>query len=158
LDAEQRELLGRYVEAFERYDMDALTALIREDAAQSMPPYDLWLSGRENIIAWMLGPGAGCRGSRLLPAQGANGTIAFGQYRRSKSGSGHDPWALQVLELSPEGISGMTFFLDTERVFPLFGLPLHLEPELADYMDSTSSSPMNETSSRNSSEAPRSLT
>src|SRR5205085_8925973 len=87
LDHEQRELLGRYVTAFERYDMDALTDLIREDATQSMPPYNMWLSGREAIVAWMLGPGAGCRGSRLLPAGAANGTIAFGQYRRSESGS-----------------------------------------------------------------------
>jgi RNA polymerase sigma-70 factor (ECF subfamily) len=128
LGPEQRELLGRYVAAFERYDMEALTALIREDATQSMPPYDLWLSGREDIIAWWFGPGIGCRGSRLLPAQPANGTVAFGQYKRSDSGNGHDPWALQVLELSSEGIAEMTFFLDTGRVFPLFGLPLHVEP------------------------------
>jgi RNA polymerase sigma-70 factor (ECF subfamily) len=128
LDRGQRELLGRYVEAFERYDMDALTALIREDAIQSMPPYDLWLSGRDDIFAWWLGPGIGCRGSRLLTAPAANGTVAFGQYKPSESGSGHDPWALQVLELSGGGIAQLTFFLDTARLFPLFGLPVHLEP------------------------------
>jgi RNA polymerase sigma-70 factor (ECF subfamily) len=156
LDRGERELLGRYVEAFERYDMEALTALIREDAIQSMPPYDLWLSGREDIFAWWLGPGIGCRGSRLLPAPSANGTVAFGQYKPSESGSGYDPWALQVLELADGGIAELTFFLDTARLFPLFGLPLQLEPWV--HADSTSSSPMNETSSRNSVEAPRSRT
>ncbi|MBV9165208.1 MAG: sigma-70 family RNA polymerase sigma factor [Solirubrobacterales bacterium] len=148
LDQEQRDLLGRYVEAFERYDMDALTALIREDAIQSMPPYDLWLRGREDIFGWWLGPGIGCRGSRMLPAASANGTVAFGQYKPSESGSGHDPWALQVLELSDRGIAELTFFLDTARIFPLFGLPLHLEP--GNHPHSTSSSPINRTSSRNS--------
>jgi RNA polymerase sigma-70 factor (ECF subfamily) len=127
LDPSARELLGRYVEAFERYDMDALTALIREDAIQSMPPYDLWLSGRQDIFAWWLGPGIGCRGSRLLPAPSANGTVSFGQYKPSETGSGYDPWALQVLELSSSGIAELAFFLDTARLFPLFGLPLHLE-------------------------------
>jgi RNA polymerase sigma-70 factor, ECF subfamily len=157
LDRAERELLGRYVEAFERYDMDALTALIREDAIQSMPPYDLWLSGRKDIFAWWLGPGIGCRGSRLLPAPSANGTVAFGQYKPSERGSGYDPWALQVLELSETGIAELTFFLDTARLFPLFGLPLQFEPG-ADSERSTSSSPMNETSSRNSFEVPRSRT
>jgi RNA polymerase sigma-70 factor (ECF subfamily) len=156
LDAEQRELLGRYVEAFERYDMDALTALIREDATQSMPPYDLWLSGREDIFAWWFGPGIGCRGSRLLPVTSANGAVAFGQYKPSETGSGHDPWALQVLELADAGIAELTFFLDAYRIFPLFGLPLHLEADSDSDSGKTSASPMNATSSRNSSEAPRS--
>src|SRR5579859_1686876 len=122
LGPEQRELLTRYVSAFEAYDMDALTDLIREDATQSMPPYDLWLSGREDIFTWWLGPGIGCRGSRVLPAPQANGTVAFGQYKPSPDG-GYEPWALQVLELDGDRIAELTFFLDTERVFPLFGLP-----------------------------------
>ena len=153
LDLESRELLGRYVQAFERYDIDALTALIREDAIQSMPPYDLWLSGREDIFAWWWGPGIGCRGSRLLPARSANGTVAYGQYKPSESGSGYEPWALQVLELSDGGVAELTFFLDTARLFPLFGLPLRLEPVAQ--AENTCPSPMNETSSSSSSEAPR---
>src|SRR5438876_7603444 len=68
LDDAGRELLERYVKAFERYDIEALTSLIHEDATQSMPPYDLWLSGRDDIFAWWLGPGIGCSGSRVLPA------------------------------------------------------------------------------------------
>jgi RNA polymerase sigma-70 factor, ECF subfamily len=122
-DDVQRELLERYVAAFERYDMDALTALIHEDATQSMPPYDLWLSGRDDIFAWWLGPGIGCRGSRVIPTVSANGSPAFGQYKPSESGSGYDPWALQVLEIEDGRIVELTFFLDTARVFPLFGLP-----------------------------------
>ena len=124
--ARDRELLERYVEAFERYDMDALTALIHEDATQSMPPFDLWLSGRDDILAWWVGPGIGCGGSRMLPTVAANGSPAFGQYKPSESGAGYDPWALQVLEIEDERIVEFTFFLGTDRLFPLFGLPARL--------------------------------
>jgi RNA polymerase sigma-70 factor, ECF subfamily len=128
VDAPQRELLDRYVKAFESYDMEALTSLIREDAIQSMPPYDLWLTGRDDILTWWEGPGIGCKDSRVLPAPMANGRVAFGQYKPSDSGSGHDPWALQVLEFDADGkIVELTFFLDTERLFPLFGLPPRLD-------------------------------
>jgi RNA polymerase sigma-70 factor (ECF subfamily) len=126
LNERDRELLGRYVEAFQRYDMDALTSLIKEDATQSMPPYDLWLHGREDIFAWWVGPGAECRGSRVIPATTANGSPTFGQYKPSPAG-GYAPWALQVLELSDGRIGEITFFLDTETLFPLFGLPPRLD-------------------------------
>jgi RNA polymerase sigma-70 factor (ECF subfamily) len=118
------ELLQRYVDAFERYDIDALTALIHEDAVQSMPPYEIWLRGRDDIFAWWLGPGAACRGSRLIPTV-ANGCPAFGQYKPSGPGGRHEPWALQVIEVAGDRIGEMTFFLDTEALFPLFGLPQH---------------------------------
>ncbi len=127
LDEADRELLARYVAAFERYDIDALTAVIQEDATQSMPPFDLWLTGREDIFAWWFGPGIECAGSRVIPAPSANGSPAFGQYKPSPTGSGFDPWALQVLELSGGRIVEMTFFLDTATLFPLFGLPARLE-------------------------------
>jgi RNA polymerase sigma-70 factor (ECF subfamily) len=91
-----------------------------------MPPFDLWLQGREDIFRWWFGPGIGCAGSRVLPAPGANGTVAFGQYKPSDSGSGHDPWALQVVEFTESGVAEMTFFLDTARLFPRFGLPPRL--------------------------------
>jgi len=116
-------LLARYVEAFERYDMDALTSLIHEDATQSMPPFDLWLTGRDDIFTWWLGPGAGCRGSRVIPTVAANGAPAFGQYKPSETGDGYEPWALQVLEVSHGRIVELTFFLSTQTLFPLFGLP-----------------------------------
>jgi RNA polymerase sigma-70 factor (ECF subfamily) len=127
VDTADAELLARYVKAFEQYDMDALTSLIQEDATQSMPPYDMWLSGREDILKWWFGPGIGCRGSRVIATTAANGSPAFGQYKPSDSGSGFDPWALQVLEIEDGRIVEFTFFLDTERLFPLFGLPPRLE-------------------------------
>jgi RNA polymerase sigma-70 factor, ECF subfamily len=131
LSEHDHELLTRYVEAFERYDMDALTALIHEDATQSMPPYELWLDGRRDILGWWVGPGAACRGSRVLPTLGANGSPAFGQYKPSETGSGHDPWALQVLEVADGQIVEFTFFLATETLFPLFGLPPRLDAQLS---------------------------
>ncbi|MDQ6711629.1 MAG: sigma-70 family RNA polymerase sigma factor [Candidatus Dormibacteraeota bacterium] len=127
MDEAQKQLLARYVQAFERYDLSALTSLIKEDATQSMPPYDLWLHGRDNILNWWFGPGIGCRGSRLLPTQGANGCVAFGQYKPSQSGSGRDPWSLLVVETAGDQIVEFTFFLDTARLFPLFGLPPHID-------------------------------
>ena len=122
LDEEQQKLLQRYVAAFEQYDMEALTSLLHEDAKQSMPPYEMWLLGREDILRWWTGPGAGCRGSKLVPTV-ANGLPAFGQYRPSGLGGAFEPWALQVLELSGGRIVGFNAFLDTDRLFPLFGLP-----------------------------------
>ena len=89
-DEPDRELLDRYVAAFEAYDIDALTSLIHEDATQSMPPFDLWLSGRDDIFTWWFGPGIGCKGSRVLPTIGANGSPAFGQYKPSESGEGYE--------------------------------------------------------------------
>lgn len=127
LSEHDHELLARYVDAFQRYDMDALTALIHEDATQSMPPYELWLSGREDILGWWVGPGAACRGSLVIPTVSANGSPAFGQYKPSESASGYDPWALQVLEVSDGRIAEFTFFLATDAIFPLFGLLPHLD-------------------------------
>ncbi len=120
----QAALLDRYVAAFERYDVDALTALLHEDVTLSMPPYTLWLQGPEAIRAWLLGRGSGCRGSRLVPTA-ASGSPAFAQYRPAAQG-GHEAWGLTVLELAGDRISGWTSFLDTESLFPRFGLPLEL--------------------------------
>ena len=126
LNEADRAMLERYVAAFERYDISALTSLIREDATQSMPPYDMWLSGRDDVLAWWFGPGIGCQGSRVIPAMSANGMPTYGQYKPSPNG-GYEPWALQVLELSGGRIAEFTFFLDTARFFPLFGLPPRLD-------------------------------
>jgi RNA polymerase sigma-70 factor (ECF subfamily) len=120
-DPATRELVDRYVDAFERYDMDSLTSLLREDATWNMPPFELWLQTHDDIRTWCLGPGIGCAGSRLIPVA-ANGSPAFGQYKPASDG-GLEPWSLQVLEISGGRIEGITFFLDTQRLFPLFGLP-----------------------------------
>ena len=125
ISPDDEALLRRYVDAFERYDMDSLTSLLRDDAKWNMPPFELWLRTHEDIVKWCLGPGVGCRGSRLVPTH-ANGSPAFGQYKPGPNGE-LLPWSLQVLELSDGRISGITFFLDTEKFFPLFGLPLRFE-------------------------------
>jgi RNA polymerase sigma-70 factor, ECF subfamily len=125
MDEAQRALLNRYVDAFERYDMDSLTSLLHEDATWSMPPYALWLRTHIDIRKWCLGPGIGCRGSRLVPTS-ANGSPAFGQYKPSARRGVYEPWSLQVLEVSGDRLSGISFFLDTPRWFPLFGLPRQL--------------------------------
>ncbi|MEV0428520.1 sigma-70 family RNA polymerase sigma factor [Micromonospora sp. NPDC050495] len=125
MDDEQQALLARYVRAFEAYDLAALTTLLHEDVTLSMPPVPLWLRGADDILAWMTGTGSGCRGSRLVPVA-ANGMPAFAQYRPSATGVGHEPWGLTVLRLSGGRIAEITNFLDTDRLFPLFGLPARL--------------------------------
>ncbi|MBD0423197.1 sigma-70 family RNA polymerase sigma factor [Streptomyces sp. TRM S81-3] len=128
LDEEQQKLLERYVAAFEGYDMTALTALLHEDAVMTMPPFDLWLAGPSDITGFMTTLGASCAGSRLLPVR-ANGLPAFAHYKPDPEAGGFSPWAVQVLEISDGRITGFHCFLDTQRWFPLFGLPLRLEAE-----------------------------
>ncbi|MFB4196983.1 sigma-70 family RNA polymerase sigma factor [Streptomyces carpaticus] len=120
LTPDDENLLSRYLEAFEAYDLDALTALLHEEATLSMPPFDLWLRGTGHIRAWLTGHGAGCRGSRLIPTR-ANGSAAFGQYR-----PGGEPWALQIIETRDGKVTAINAFLEVKRWFPLFGLPLDL--------------------------------
>ena len=126
LDDDARALLERYVSAFEAYDIDRLTELLHEDAIQSMPPYSLWLQGRDDIFTWWFGPGIGCKGSKLVPVGLVNGMPAWGQYKPS-DGGGYEPWAVIVPDVSDGRIVELTFFLDTPRLFPLFGLPDHLD-------------------------------
>lgn len=124
LSPAQQGLLDRFVDAFERYDMDALAVLLHDDVVQTMPPYAMWLQGADDVLAWWFGAGIGCKGSRLL-AGWANGCPAFAQYRVDPAG-GHAPWALQVLELRGDQIAGVHSFLDVEESFERFGFPLHL--------------------------------
>jgi RNA polymerase sigma-70 factor (ECF subfamily) len=121
----QSKLVEQYLDAFLRYDVEALVGLLHQDATLSMPPYTLWLQGRDAIRTWLLGRGSACRGSRLVPTA-ACGSPAFGQYRPGGRDGGYQPWALIVLELSGDSIAGWNSFLDTETLFPIFGLPRHL--------------------------------
>jgi RNA polymerase sigma-70 factor, ECF subfamily len=143
-DGQQRDLLARYVSAFESYDMAALTALLRDDAAMTMPPLEFWIRGPEDITAFMLGHGIACQHSRLVPTT-ANGSPAFGQYHlpapdeaaihaavsgnevkplpEGAADGGYVPWSLIVLDVDDGVITGMHHYLDTDRLFPLFGLP-----------------------------------
>ena len=125
LDDEARGLLERYVSAFEAYDIDRLTELLHEDAIQSMPPISLWLQGRDDIFTWWLGPGIGCQGSKLVPVGLVNGMPGWGQFKPAPDG-GYEPWSIIVPEVSDGRIVELTFFLDTQRLFPLFGLPERL--------------------------------
>jgi RNA polymerase sigma-70 factor (ECF subfamily) len=126
LQDDDEALLERYVEAFERYDIEGLVALLRDDAVQSMPPFAMWIEGAANIGKWMVEPGpSACRGSRLLRSS-ANGAPAFAQYKPDPAG-GLAPWALQVIEISDGRIATMSFFLNAEKLFPRFGFPLHLD-------------------------------
>jgi RNA polymerase sigma-70 factor (ECF subfamily) len=121
LSEEQARLLAQYVDAFERYDVSTLAALLHEEATMSMPPYALWLRGRDSISRWFLNQGIGCRGSRLV-AVDACGTTALAQYRKG----GAQPWALILLEMNADSITSQTSFLDVGTLFPRFGLPMQL--------------------------------
>jgi RNA polymerase sigma-70 factor (ECF subfamily) len=126
LDDETLALLDRYVSAFEAYDIDRLTGLLHEDAIQSMPPYSMWLKGRDDLFAWWLGAGIGCKGSKLVPVGIVNGMPGWGQFKPDPKG-GYEPWSLIVPEVSDGRIVELTFFLDTAKLFPFFGLPDHLD-------------------------------
>ena len=125
-------LLDSFLHAFERYDVSAIADLLRADATQNMPPFVMWLDGRDDIATWMNGPGAGCRGSRLVPIE-LSGVRGFAQYRRSSEAridgpaDGHAAWALIAIDVEDDRITALTYFLDVERLFPRFGLPLTLE-------------------------------
>jgi len=126
VDPENAELLARYVDAFQRYDMKALLGLLHEDAIQTMPPFELWIQGSENIVAWMVEPTPSqCAGSVLVPVR-ANGVQAWGQYKPDPAG-GYMPWGLQVHETRGGKFSRLTYFIDSPQIFPLFGLPEHLD-------------------------------
>lgn len=122
LTPEQQALVARYVDAFERYDVAALTALLHEEATLSMPPYDLWLQGHASISTWLLSFGIGCKGSMLIPVEACGGTPAFAQYRDG----GATPWAIILLELDGDRITSMTSYLDVETLFPRFGMPMSM--------------------------------
>jgi RNA polymerase sigma-70 factor, ECF subfamily len=122
VEPENVELLAKFVDAFQRYDMEALIVLLREDALQTMPPFEMWIQGATAITTWMTQPGPSlCAGSILVPVR-ANGVRAWAQYKPDPEHGGFTPWALQVHEVVDGKISRMTFFLDAEKLFPLFGL------------------------------------
>jgi RNA polymerase sigma-70 factor (ECF subfamily) len=123
LNEEQQQLVARYVAAFEAYDVETLTKLMHEEATLSMPPYELWLQGHEEITKWLLSFGLACRGSILVPVNACGGTPAFAQYRRM----GEWPWALVLLDVQGDRITSLTSYLDVETLFPRFGLPMQLE-------------------------------
>ena len=130
LDTETAELLKRYVDAFERYDMDALVGCCTTTPTSRCHRSTCGSQGADNITTWMVQPGpSGCRGSRLIALGEVNGCPAFAQYKPDPAG-GLQPWAIQLLEIAGGKIAEMAIFLcplDPERLFPSFGLPRHLD-------------------------------
>jgi RNA polymerase sigma-70 factor (ECF subfamily) len=126
MDEEQQALLARYVDAFERFDIESLVALLHKDATMSMPPYSLWLHGADELGKWLRGGGRDCRGSRLMATM-ANGSPAFGQWRPSGPNGEFEPWCIHVLEISDGKIAAINYFVGAEH-FPMFGFPFRLEP------------------------------
>jgi RNA polymerase sigma-70 factor (ECF subfamily) len=120
LDPAHEALLQQYVDAFERYDIPKLVTLLRDDVVLSMPPYDMWLQGADELVSWFLNQGIGCQGSKLVPVM-VNGTAGFGSYRPTHEGS-WEPFAVQVVEVAGGRIVGHHNFLYPER-FAEFGLP-----------------------------------
>jgi RNA polymerase sigma-70 factor, ECF subfamily len=127
MDEQQAQFLARYADAFTRYDMNALVALLHEDVVMSMPPFSLWLTGTDDFVKWMLGTGAKCANGKLIPVL-ANGQPGFGQYHLDEDG-GYSPWAVQVLDIVDGKLTGLCCFLDTATLFPLFGLPPRLDAQ-----------------------------
>jgi RNA polymerase sigma-70 factor, ECF subfamily len=125
VDASQADLLAKYVDAFERYDIETLVTLLRDDVVMSMPPYDFWLTGPDVMKTWFLNQGIKCKDGRIIPVGSANGSAAFGTYRIDPAG-GFSPWSVQVIEVSGDRIVGHHNFLDT-NLFEVFGLPTHLD-------------------------------
>jgi RNA polymerase sigma-70 factor (ECF subfamily) len=126
VEADQADLLAKYVDAFQDYDLDELVTLLHDDAVMTMPPYTLWLKGAPDICRWMVEPTPSlCRDSILVPAGQVNGVPAWAQYKPDPAG-GHIPWALQVHQAWDGRFGRLTYFLDTERIFPAFGLPPRL--------------------------------
>jgi RNA polymerase sigma-70 factor (ECF subfamily) len=141
LEGEEQELLTRYVDYFERYDIDSLVALLADDAQFSMPPFDLWLRGTSDIAKWYVGQGSGCEDSRMIATR-ANGCAAFAQYKPTEDGTAREPWALQVIETSGGKITGLHHWIPpfAQDLFEQFGLPPRLEGELPYSSDSVKSS------------------
>ena len=125
LDAEHRALLDRYEDAFLRYDVEALVALLHEDATLTMPPFPFWLQGAQEAGRFWASPEPSkCAGSRLTAVE-VNGMPGYAQYKPSVDGSRHEAWCLQVVQVGEGRIERIDYFLDTPTVFPLFGLPAH---------------------------------
>ena len=129
----QQKLLDRYLDAWQRHNVDGFVVLLKEDAMVSMPPWREWFIGRDTIGSFFGEAWKTCNGLRLAPT-GANGQPAFAVYELS---AGPDPrWAahsIHVLSIDQETISTITMFVPPTGpdLFTSFGLPLIL-PDVED--------------------------
>ena len=121
-----RELLYRYIEAFERYDVDSLVALLHEDATLNMPPYELWLQGIPDIRRFLAAIEVEGAHDRVIEIA-ANGCPALAVYRPAGPSGALEPFEIHVLEIAGGRIAAIHAFLDP-ALFPVFGLPPAPEP------------------------------
>ena len=121
LSEDHRALLDAYVDAFERQDVNALVALLREDAIVEMPPFELWLRGATDIRDWLAAHDA-LRDHLLVPVR-ANGAPAAAVYVPAAPGGTPTAFAIHVVDVVDGRISAIRSFIDS-GLFALFGLPL----------------------------------
>lgn len=124
MDAEpDRELLSRYIQAFEQFDVDALVALFHEEGCMSMPPFTMWVRGKDNLFKFFSLTRPHCEGSRFLPVTINGGYPALAQYMPSpEEASVLIPWGIHVVEIKDQQILHVQNFINT-KLFLRFGLP-----------------------------------
>ncbi|WP_329522029.1 RNA polymerase subunit sigma-70 [Spirillospora sp. NBC_01491] len=129
-DAERRELLDRYLAAFENADVAALLGLLTRDAVLEMPPYPAWFAGRDAVGAFLAAHVLTRPGLNRVVRTAANGQPAMAVYRQGPDGVHGGHW-IMVLDVSAAGVGRITAFREDLRPFDLFGLPraLPLEQE-----------------------------
>ncbi|WP_019637728.1 sigma-70 family RNA polymerase sigma factor [Paenibacillus fonticola] len=118
-----RELLSRYVDAFEQFDIDALVALFHEEGCLSMPPFAMWVRGKDDLFKFFSLTRWHCEGSRFLPVRVNGGYPAIAQYAPSPEAPNVlIPWGIHVIEVKDRKILHVQNFINT-KLFSRFGLP-----------------------------------
>jgi len=127
-DADLRRVVDGYVDAWQRDDVDALAALLTEEAVFAMPPHATWFRGRDAIAEFVRAvPMAAGNRWRLVPTR-ANGQLAFGHYEWSEKRGAFVAHAIDVLTLRGDRIAEITAFMEP-GAFARFGLPDELPEE-----------------------------
>lgn len=119
------ELLSRYMEAFEQFDINALVSLFHEEGCMSMPPFPMWIRGRGDLSAFYELTRWHCVGSKLLPVTVNGGYPALAQYMPSGEASVLVPWGVHVIEAKEGRILHVQNFIH-EKLFARLGLPERL--------------------------------
>ncbi|MFL6085426.1 MAG: sigma-70 family RNA polymerase sigma factor [Mycobacterium sp.] len=123
---ETKDLLDRYIAAFEDYDIDELVKLFTDEAIWEMPPFDGWFQGPEEIVTLtrVHCPAEGPGDMRFIRTT-ANGQPAAALYMLNRETGKHEAFQLHVIDMQAEGVSHVVAFLDTS-LFDKFGLPASL--------------------------------
>ena len=121
-----QQLLSRYVEAFEQFDVAALVALFHEEGCMSMPPFEMWIRGKEDLSAFFSLTRLHCEGSRFVPITVNGGYPALAQYMPDREGSGLVPWGIHVIETKENLILHVQNFIHMP-LFTRFGLPERID-------------------------------